>query len=185
MFCRWPRMSFFPYCPTEESGKRCKGQSSDRHSLLQVACLGAQGRSCTTCMLFRLLKGEEKSHMSDKGKLEWTLGRMGSELGCEKGMCVAAVRIFKGHGIPGTCYRTEKAPATGRRKPKSPKVPGRVLGRVPGKSGLLGAVLGGRFLWKSRETALLPAVPPAVLLFPVLFPALSSALLGIWAFSVL
>ena len=29
-------------------------------------------------------------------------------------------------------------PATGLRKPKSPKVPGRVLGRVPGKRGLLG-----------------------------------------------
>ena len=40
-----------------------------------------------------------------------------------------------------------------------------MLGRVPGKGGvlggLLGAVLGGHFLWKNRETALLPAVPPA------------------------
>ena len=80
-------------------------------------------------------------------------------------------------------------PATGLRTPKSPKVPGRVLGRVPGKrgllGGLLGAVPGGRFLWKNRETALLPAVPPAVPFFPALFPALSPALLGIWAFSVL
>ena len=43
-------------------------------------------------------------------------------------------------------------------------------------------MLGGQFLWKSRETALLPAVPPAVVFFPALFPALSPALLGIWAF---
>ena len=33
-------------------------------------------------------------------------------------------------------------PATGLRKPKSPKVPGKVLGRVPGKGGLLAGLLG-------------------------------------------
>ena len=38
--------------------------------------------------------------------------------------------------IGAACYR-EKA--------QIPKVPGRVLGRVPVKSGLLGTVLGGRF----------------------------------------
>ena len=41
---------------------------------------------------------------------------------------------------------------------------------------MLGAV---PFLWKRRETALLPAVHPAVPFFPALFPALSPALLGI------
>ena len=80
-------------------------------------------------------------------------------------------------------------PATGLRTPKSPKVPGRVLGRVPGKKGLLGGLLGAvPFLCFSKETglpALLPAVPPAVPFFPALFPALSPALLGIWAISVL
>ena len=80
-------------------------------------------------------------------------------------------------------------PATGLRKPKSPEVPGRVLGGVPGERALLGglpgAVLGGRFLWKSSEPALLPAVHPAVPFLPALLPALSPALLGIWASSVL
>ena len=38
------------------------------------------------------------------------------------------------------------------------RVPGRVLGRVP-------AMLGGRFLWKSREMALIPAAPATVLFF--------------------
>ena len=78
-----------------------------------------------------------------------------------------------------------QAPATGLRKPKSPKVLGRVLGRVPGKRGLLGGLLRAvPFLFFSKETglpALLPAVPSAVLFFPALYPAL----LGIWAFSVL
>ena len=36
-----------------------------------------------------------------------------------------------------------QAPATGLRKCKSPKVPGRVLGRVPGKKGLLGGGTAG------------------------------------------
>ena len=59
-------------------------------------------------------------------------------------------------------------PATGLRKPKSPKVPGRVPGRVPGESalpgGLLGAVLGGCLQWKNGKTALLPAaLSPALL----------------------
>ena len=77
--------------------------------------------------------------------------------------------------IGTACYRTEKA-----RIP--PKVLGIVLGGVPGKRGLLGALLGAvPFLCFSRESglpALLPAVLPAVLFFPALFPALSPALLG-------
>ena len=55
-----------------------------------------------------------------------------------------------------------------------------MLGRVPGKRGLLGGLLGaGRpFSLENRETALLPGVPAAVPFFPALFPALSPALLG-------
>ena len=75
-----------------------------------------------------------------------------------------------------------RPPATGLRLPKSPKVPERVLGRVPGKrgllGGLLGAVLGGPFLWETRAMALLPAVPPPVRFFLALFRALSLALWG-------
>ena len=51
-------------------------------------------------------------------------------------------------------YLELRPPATGLRKPKSPKVPGRVLGRVPGLlGGLLGAVLGEIlfFSWHSSQ----------------------------------
>ena len=58
--------------------------------------------------------------------------------------------LYTSFGIPGTCYRTEKA--------QIPKSAGESAGRVSGKGGLLGGLLGGGFLWKSRETALLPAV---------------------------
>ena len=86
-------------------------------------------------------------------------------------------------GIPATCHRTENA--------QIPKSAGESAGKSAGKKRTAGGTAGssaGRpvLLWKSRETALLPAVPPAaVLFFPALFPALSPALLGIWAFSVL
>ena len=93
-------------------------------------------------------------------------------------------------GYPGTRPGLEsRPPATGLRKPKSPEVPGRVLGRVRGKEalggGLLGAVLFLRFSKASGLPAVLPAVPPALSFFPALFPALSPALLRIWACSAL
>ena len=54
------------------------------------------------------------------------------------------------------------------------KVPGRVLGRVPGKGALLeglpGAVPFGCFSKENGLPALLPAVPPAVPLFPSTLP---------------
>ena len=61
-----------------------------------------------------------------------------------------------------------RRPATGPRKPQSPKTKSAVgvLGGVPGKSvppgGLLGMVLGGHFPWKNLETALLPVAPLAL-----------------------
>ena len=75
-------------------------------------------------------------------------------------------------GIPGACYRNEKA--------QIPKVPGRVLGRVPGKGaagGTAGSTAGRPVsLEKQRNgTALLPAAVP---FFLALFPALSPALWG-------
>ena len=114
------------------------------------------------------------------------------ELGLRQlGLQVAAKKIAKRslRFSPGGLRLESQRPATGLRTPKSPKVPGRVLGRVPKKRGLLGGLLGAvPFLCFSTETglpALLPAVPPAVPFFPALFPALSPALFGIWAFSVL
>ena len=66
-------------------------------------------------------------------------------------------------------------PATGLRTPKFPKVPGRVLGRVPGKrgllGGLLGAVPGGRFLWKKQRNGTAPSSPPSSPLFPGTLPS--------------
>ena len=76
-----------------------------------------------------------------------------------------------------------QAPATGLRKPKSPKVPGRVLGRVPGKSGDCWEQC--RFTAFPKKETGLPALLPAVPRANPFFPALSPALLGIWAFSVL
>ena len=80
--------------------------------------------------------------------------------------------------IWAACYRTEKA-----RIRNPTKVPGRVLGRVPGKWGLMEGLLGAvPFLCFSKESglpaslpAVLSAVLPAVPLFPALFPALSPA----------
>ena len=77
-------------------------------------------------------------------------------------------------GITAACYRTEKA--------QIPKSAGGSAGKRGGKKGTAGGTAGNSaesscFLWKSRATALLPAVPPAV--------PFSPALLGIWAFSVL
>ena len=50
-------------------------------------------------------------------------------------------------------------PVTGLRKPKSEKVLQRVLGRVLGKGGVPRTVLGGRFYWKHRGTALFQQSP--------------------------
>ena len=70
-------------------------------------------------------------------------------------------------GITAACYRTEKAQIL--------KSAGESAGKSAGKKGTAGGTAGSsRFLWKSRETALLPAVP----FFPALFPALLAALFG-------
>ena len=54
-----------------------------------------------------------------------------------------------------------RLPSTGLRKPKSPKV----LGRLPGKSalleGLLGAGLGGCFIWKKQRHGTAPSKAPS------------------------
>ena len=63
--------------------------------------------------------------------------------------------------------------------PSPPKVPGRVLGRVLGKGGVLGDCWEQcwevTFFGKRRNST---APPPALTLFPALFPALSPVLLG-------
>ena len=60
-------------------------------------------------------------------------------------------------------------PATGLRKPESPKS----AGKSAGKKGIVGSSAG-----QNQKMALLPAVPSAVLFFLALFPALASALRG-------
>ena len=85
-------------------------------------------------------------------------------------------------GITAACYRTENA--------QIPKSAAGSAGKSAGEKRSAGGTAGSsaessRFLWKSRETALLPAVPPALRFSPALLPALPAALLGIWAFSVL
>ena len=64
-------------------------------------------------------------------------------------------------------------PATGLRKPKSPKVLGRVLGRVPGKGrvlgGLMGTVPGGQFCWEKNGTV--PSNAPSNPLFTGTLPS--------------
>ena len=85
-------------------------------------------------------------------------------------------------GITAACYRTAKA--------QIPRSAAGSAGKSARKKGSAGGTAesgaeSSRFLWKSRETALLPAVHPALPFFPALFPALPAALLGIWAFSVL
>ena len=110
--------------------------------------------SCLPTRYFWCIRQSDRVSSGIKGKKPWS--RRKEEAKAQ-------------HGSLGKCLVKQaffppklesQPPATGLRKPKSPKVPGRVLGRVPGKrgllGGLLGAVLGGRFLWKSRETA----VPP-------------------------
>ena len=68
-------------------------------------------------------------------------------------------------------------PATELGKPESPRSASESAGNSPRKKGdcwgeLLEAALGGRFLWRSRETALLPAISPAIPFILALFPAL-------------
>ena len=66
-------------------------------------------------------------------------------------------------------------PATGLRTPKSPKVPGRVLGRVPGKRGLLGRTAGssaGRPVsLEKQRNGTAPSSPPSSPLFPGTLPS--------------
>ena len=73
-------------------------------------------------------------------------------------------------------------PATGLRKPESPKSAGESAGKSAGQKGTAGRTAGSSarrpLSLENRETALLPAVPPAVPFFPALFPALSPALSG-------
>ena len=80
-----------------------------------------------------------------------------------------------------TCYKAQRLgpPATRLRKPKSEKVLRRVLGRVPGKRDCW------KQCWKQCRSSVfphktvLPALFPAVLLFPAVCPALSAALFRI------
>ena len=70
-------------------------------------------------------------------------------------------------GITAACYRTEK--------PKSPKVPGRVLGGVPGKRGLLGGLLGAvlraSVSMEKQRNGTARSSPPSSPLFPGTLPS--------------
>ena len=66
-------------------------------------------------------------------------------------------------------------PATGLRTPKSPKVPGRLLERVPGRRGLLGGTAGssaGRPVsLEKQRNGTAPSSPPSSPLFPGTLPS--------------
>ena len=68
-----------------------------------------------------------------------------------------------GVGIAAACYRTESA--------KSPKAPGRVLGRVPGKWGLLGAMQRAAAFYGKQRNGAAPSLPPRSPLFPGTLPS--------------
>ena len=82
-------------------------------------------------------------------------------------------------GIPATCYRTENA--------QIPKSAGESAGKSTGKKRTAGGTAGSSAVSLHFQRNRLPSTAPSSPPPPAVpfFPALSLALLGIWAFSVL